>query len=257
MHIYPTILSSGIFSYFCLSEELLVWTLRIVLCSTFKWRGACLVVTVFSSPRAAFLPRFLSTFLWSSLPPSPFIIFSATLCSLLFPLFHSPEIMTLRDRIHNAFIKLIFILPTLLWPSQGVCFFDFEITFLTWNSPGLRCPETVHVKRYPFFKYISYNPEFSLSGCVPFFSMVVIFVVMFVFLLIIIIIIQIWKRGMRRRLMKSQDSVNIGGWEDSLSGSTAWPWPSSRLLPHTQPSWLTPCTRRARRVIQGANKLIS
>lgn len=53
MHIYPTILSSDIFFYFCLSEKLLVWTLRIVLCSTFKWRGTCLVVIVFSSPRAA------------------------------------------------------------------------------------------------------------------------------------------------------------------------------------------------------------
>lgn len=82
--------------------------------------------------------------------------------------------------------------------------------------------------------YISYNPKFSLSGCVPSFSIVVIFVVMFVFLLIIIIRIQIWKRGMRRRLMKSQDSVNIGGWEDSLSGSPAWPWLSSLLpAPHT------------------------
>lgn len=39
--------------------------------------------------------------------------------------------------------------------------------------------------------YISYNPKFSLSGCVPSFSIVVIFVVMFVFLLIIIIRIQI------------------------------------------------------------------
>lgn len=69
---------------------------------------------IFFPKSSLFLPRFLSTFLGCSLPPSPFIIFSATLCSLLFPLFHSPEIMTLRDCIHNAFIKLIFILPTLL-----------------------------------------------------------------------------------------------------------------------------------------------